>query len=191
MQNNTLMSALKKAGTGFLMLLFLSFSLVTQAQDSRLTVRGKVFDDTGMPLPGASIVEEGTTNGVVTDFDGNFEIKVSSPAAELSISYLGYQSQTVQATDQFLEIKLLPDTAALEEVVIIGYGESRQKDLTGSISAVDLDDLQKQPAANIGDALAGPCRRGSRDHFRPAGCQSYHQDQGYRNHQQQRSFGRG
>ena len=155
MQNNKLINALKKSGTGFLLLLFFSISLVTSAQESQLSVKGKVVDDTGLPLPGATIVEAGTTNGVVTDFDGNFQIEVSGPSAELNISYMGYQTQTVAASDQFLEIKLLPDTAALEEVVIIGYGESKQKDLTGSISAVDLDDLQKQPAANIGDALQG------------------------------------
>ena len=155
MQNNKLMNALKKVRPGFLLLLFFSISLVTSAQQSQLTVKGKVLDDTGLPLPGATIIESGTSNGVVTDFDGNFQIEVSGASAELAISYVGYQTQTVQATDQFLEIKLLPDTAALEEVVIIGYGESRQKDLTGSISAVDLDDLQKQPAANIGDALQG------------------------------------
>lgn len=133
--------------------IFLSFSLPGLAQE--LLVQGKVLDDSGIPLPGATVLEVGTDNGVVTDFDGNFQIEVSGPGSELAISFLGYETKTIEATDSFMEVKLLPDTAALEEVVVIGYGESRQKDLTGSVSAIDLDDVQAQPTSNIGDAIQG------------------------------------
>lgn len=139
-----------------MLLLFLCANYQVLAQDnSGVIVSGRVIDDSGMPLPGATVIEAGTTNGVVTDINGNFEIEVSGMGSEISVSYFGFQTKTIAADKEFVEIVLLPDTAALEEVILIGYGESRKKDLTGSITAIDLDDIQTQPSSNIGEAIQG------------------------------------
>ena len=155
MQKKSFSNATKKIGTIVLLFLFIGINFQASAQEEELLVRGQVIGDAGIPLPGATVLEAGTTNGVVTDFDGNFEIKVSGVDSELAISYIGYVTKTIAATDEFVEVVLLPDTAALEEVVLIGYGESRKKDLTGSVTAIDLDDVQAQPTSNIGDAIQG------------------------------------
>ena len=133
--------------------IFCCFSLAASAQE--MLVKGKVLDDSGVPLPGATVLEEGTGNGVVTDFNGDFEIQVSGPSSKLAISYIGYITKTIDASSSVGEVRLSPDTATLEEVVLIGYGQSRQKDLTGSVAAIDLDEVQAQPASNIGDAIQG------------------------------------
>lgn len=155
MQKNSTINVLKRWKAGLFLLFFLGIQLSASAQDSGLLVKGKVLDETGLPLPGATIIEKGTSNGVVTDFDGHFEIRVSGATAQLNISFIGYKTKTIAASQEPLEVSLAPDTAALDEVVVIGYGESKQKDLTGSVSAIDLDDVQAQPASNIGDAIQG------------------------------------
>ncbi|NJY62273.1 TonB-dependent receptor [Salinimicrobium sp. CDJ15-81-2] len=156
MQDNTFSNTGKKIRRGIL-LFILTIGMVLTAQEAgaQVRVQGQVLDDTGLPLPGATILENGTSNGVVTDFDGNFSIEVSSSSSMLSVSYVGYETKTVAASTDFLTITLTTDTAALDEVVVIGYGQSRQRDLTGSVSSIDLDDIQSQPASNIGEALQG------------------------------------
>lgn len=141
----------------FMLIIFLNLPSLasTQVENPELLIRGKVIDPTGMPIPGTSIVEVGTTNGVVTDFDGLFEIKVQSSQSILEISFIGFQTQRVSADQEYFEIQLTEAAADLDEVVIIGYGQSRKRDLTGSVSAIDLDDLESQPASNIGDAIQG------------------------------------
>ncbi|SFN60809.1 SusC/RagA family TonB-linked outer membrane protein [Salegentibacter flavus] len=136
-----------------LMLLF-CLPLFAGAQGSDITVSGIVLDETGIPLPGASVVEVGTNNGVVTDFDGNFELVVSENA-QLEVSFLGFVTQTFEATSEEVEIVMESDADALEEVVVIGYGQTTQRDLTGSVSSIDLGDIESQPASNIGDAMQG------------------------------------
>ena len=155
MRSNNFSNDFKRMIQGSFLLFFFGISFLASAQNPERIVQGKVLDDSGIPLPGATVLEQGTTNGVVTDFDGNFKIEVSGESPVLEISYLGYQTKTIEVSDQFVEIVLLPDTAALEEVVLIGYGESRRKDLTGSITALDLDDVESQPSSNIGDAIQG------------------------------------
>src|SRR5690606_23815296 len=99
---------------------------------------------------GANVVEEGTLNGVVTDFDGNFEIVLENPDHALLISYIGFTAKRLEPQNTFMTVVLQGDVARLEEVVLIGYGQSRQKDLTGSVTTVQLDDLQSRPSSNIG-----------------------------------------
>ncbi|MCG9970596.1 SusC/RagA family TonB-linked outer membrane protein [Christiangramia crocea] len=156
MQNHPKINALKRLKCGLFLLFFLGVQLVALSQevDSQITVTGLVLDEKGIPLMGATVMEEGTSNGVVTDFDGNFQIE-ASPEAQISISFVGFKTKTIAATTGFVEVSLEPDAAALDEVVVIGYGQSKQRDLTGSISAIDLDDVQSQPSSNIGDAIQG------------------------------------
>lgn len=121
---------------------------ITEDEDkSSLTIKpqsqinGNVTDDLGSPLPGASIVEKGTTNGVTTNFDGNFSISVASDAV-LVVSYIGYATQEVAVENQTqISVSLQPDTAALDEVVVVGYGTQRKTDLTGAIASVREEDF--------------------------------------------------
>lgn len=114
---------------------FLTFG-ISQAQE----VTGTVSDATG-PLPGASVVEKGTTNGTQTDFDGNYTISVESDAV-LLISYIGYKTQEIAVNGRSsINITLEEDAEALEEVVIIGYGTTTVKDATGSVTAVSAKDF--------------------------------------------------
>lgn len=117
------------------------------------TVEGIVKDAGGEPIIGASVLEKGTTNGTITDFDGNFTLNVG-PKATLVISYIGYQTQEVAvAGKKTLTITLKEDSKALEEVVVIGYGSARKSDVTGSIASMGGDKLREVPATNITYAL--------------------------------------
>nr|MBR6146246.1 TonB-dependent receptor [Paludibacteraceae bacterium] len=108
---------------------------------------------TDEPIIGASILEQGTTNGTITDFDGNFTLNVA-PGATLVVSYVGYKSQTLPAGTN-LRIQLAEDSDVLEEVVVTGYTTQRKADLTGAVSAVSAKDLEKQQENNPMKALQG------------------------------------
>ena len=116
-------------------------------------VGGVIVDETGEPIIGASILEKGTTNGTITDFDGNFTLDVAE-GATLEISYVGYATQSLKAAAG-MHVVLKEDTEVLEEVVVVGYGVQKKSDLTGSISQVSEKDLQKTPAPSLGSALEG------------------------------------
>lgn len=127
--------------------------LLTCALAMSAQVSGVIVDETGEPIIGASILEKGTTNGTITDYDGNFTLDVAE-GAMLDISYVGYAPQSVKA-DAGMHIVLKEDTEVLEEVVVVGYGVQKKSDLTGSISQVSEKDLQKTPAPSLGSALEG------------------------------------
>ena len=134
--------------------------LVTQTvQQSSKTfpkVSGKIFDNTGEAIIGASVVVKGTSNGSVTDFDGNYTLTNVPQGATLVISYVGYKSQEVVANGTSLKnIILLEDSKTLNELVVIGYGTQRKADLTGSVANVDATKLNTQSNSTIGQALQG------------------------------------
>ena len=107
------------------------------------------------PIIGASVVEKGTTNGVITDFDGNFALSVS-PKATIIISYVGYATQEVPVNGKTnTRVTLKEDTEMLDEVVVVGYGTMKKSDMTGAISSVDVDDLVKRTTTNPAEALQG------------------------------------
>lgn len=126
------------------------------AQESVITVQGKVVDsEMGDPIPGASIVEKGTSRGTVTDFDGFFEIKVPGKA-NLEISYLGYATQVVSVNGRTqLTIQLEPQAEELGEVVLVGYGTQKKENLTGSVSTIAVEQLESRPVNNVMQALQG------------------------------------
>lgn len=128
----------------------------TAQQASAIQVRGKVVDASGEPVIGASVVEKGTGNGTVTDINGLFNLTVSSAKAELEISYIGYKTQVVkpQAGKQ-MAIVLNEDTELLDEVVVVGYGTMKKKDLTGAVASVKMDDAPVGTVSTISHALAG------------------------------------
>ncbi len=136
-----------------LMMLFAAVSMGLSAQT--VTITGNVTDTTGEPIIGASVLEKGTTNGVITDFDGNFELRVSG-SAPLVISYVGMKSQEINIAGKTNIIVVLEDAAqALEEVVVIGYGTAKRKDITGSVASVSADAIAAVPVASAMEAITG------------------------------------
>jgi TonB-linked SusC/RagA family outer membrane protein len=139
-----------------LLLLITVFVVATGSTIAQQTVTGNVSDTQGIPLAGASIVEKGTTNGTQTDFDGNFSLSVSDQNTTLTISYLGFKSQEIQLNGQSnISVSLEDDAAKLDEVVLIGYGTTRKKDLTGAIATINTSDLQNIAPATPDQALQG------------------------------------
>ena len=129
------------------------FCLVSFAQSS---VTGIVKDKTGEPIVGASILIKGTSTGTVTDINGNFTIQKANPSDVLVISSIGYANQNVKVGNQTkLNVVLQDDMANLEEVVVIGYGTMKRRDLTGSVASVTGEALAKNPVSNIAEALQG------------------------------------
>ena len=123
------------------------------AQNIQLT--GSVTDAANEAIIGASVVEKGTTNGVITDFDGNFALSVS-PKATIIISYVGYATQEIPLNGKkSLKVVLKEDTEMLDEVVVVGYGTMKKSDMTGAISSVDMDELVKRTTTNPAEALQG------------------------------------
>ena len=116
-------------------------------------VSGTVLDAAGEPLIGVSVLEAGTTNGVVTDFDGKFTLTVKQ-GAKLTISYVGYTSQTVAAQNG-MTVTLEEDNQVLNEVVVVGYGTMRRKDVTSSITTVKAEDLNRGVFTDPGQMLQG------------------------------------
>lgn len=130
-------------------LLGLGYSYAQQVQ-----VSGNVSDDAG-PLPGVSVFVKGTNNGTATDFDGNYEITADSDAV-LSFSFIGYKDKDVSIGGKTtINVKLEEDVSALEEVVVVGYGAQRKKELTGAVAQVKSEELLKTSTADIGTALQG------------------------------------
>jgi TonB-linked SusC/RagA family outer membrane protein len=126
------------------------------AQPGEITVKGKVVDENGESLPGATVQQKGTTHGVVTDMDGNFSIVVPSDAT-LVVSYVGYKSTEVNVggrTD-LGNITLISDIKELEQVVVIGYGTQRKVDLTGAVAIVNTEEMKKVSHSNISTMLEG------------------------------------
>ena len=120
------------------------------------TISGAITDDDGMPLPGANIVEKGTSNGVQTDFDGNFTINVSDENAVLVVSFVGFLNQEIEVGNQkSVAVQLMSDAESLEEVVVTGYGSQRKSDVTGAISSIKTEDFNRGVVANPGQLLQG------------------------------------
>ncbi len=123
------------------------------AQD---TVTGTVTDAQNVPLPGASVLEKGTSNGTTTDFDGNFTIEVAEENAVLEVSYIGYSTSEMPLNGQSnVTIQLLEDSAQLEEVVVVGYGTQKKSDVTGAIGSIKSEDFNQGVVANPGQLLQG------------------------------------
>ncbi len=118
------------------------------------TVTGTIVDEFGEPIIGANVLVKGTTNGAVTDIDGNYSITGVSDSDELVVSYIGYASQTLPVGSQStFNITMKEDGENLEEVVVVGYGVQKKKDLTGSVSSIKSADIQNVAAANAMQAM--------------------------------------
>lgn len=118
-------------------------------------VSGTVTDNEGMPLPGVTIVQVGTTNGTITDVDGKYTITVPADAS-LSFSYVGYETKTVPVNGKStIDVTLTSQTNFLDELVVVGYGTQKKSVTTGAISKVKAEDLESMPVARIEQSLAG------------------------------------
>jgi TonB-linked SusC/RagA family outer membrane protein len=121
-----------------------------------LQVAGKVVDSKGIPLPGVSVSEKGTVNGIITDSNGNFKLDVANSSSILVFRFVGYISQEVVVGNQTnLSITLAEDVRSLNEVVVVGYGTQKKRDLTGSITSVSSKDIANQPVPDAGQAIEG------------------------------------
>ena len=127
-----------------------------QAVQQGKRVTGVVLDNAGIPIIGANIIVKGTTNGTVTDFDGNYTLEEVPADAVLVISYIGYLSQEIPVGNQTnIKVTLVEDTQALDEVVVVGYGTMRKSDVTGSIASTKGADILKGQSFSALDGLKG------------------------------------
>lgn len=123
---------------------------------AQTVIKGNVTDNTGEPIIGASVIEQGTNTGGVTDLDGNFTITLTGNSKKLKISYVGMKPQLVNvAGKSTINVKLEDDSNSLNDVVVIGYGAVKKKDLTGAVATVDNKALTQVPVASASEALTG------------------------------------
>ena len=121
---------------------------------SQKTITGNVTAD-GVPLPGVSVIEQGTVNGVNSDFDGNYTITLINENSSLIFSFIGFVTQTVSTSSANIDIAMVEDIAKLEEVVVTGYGSTTKKTLTGAIGTVSSEALTLRPTQNTTELLMG------------------------------------
>ncbi|MEH6406382.1 MAG: TonB-dependent receptor plug domain-containing protein, partial [Leeuwenhoekiella sp.] len=132
---------------------FLTFSV--NAQNTSITGQVTSTEDS-MPLPGVNVFEKGTSNGVVTDFDGNYSITLTNASASLVFSYVGFTTQTVLVDgQQQIDISLLQDTNSLSEVILVGYGSQLKREITGSVQTVKAEELSDIPVSQVTQKLQG------------------------------------
>lgn len=125
-------------------------------QRDPVIINGKITDDKGVTLPGASILEKGTTNGVISKADGSFTIKVASQNAVLVVSFIGFEKKEIQLNGQTNVVVALADLdSKLNEVVVVGYGSQKKVNLTGAVSTVSGADMEKRPVVDVTTMLEG------------------------------------
>jgi len=136
--------------------IILAPAILSESQQNGKNITGKVTDLTGATLPGVSIVVKGTTKGVITDIDGNFSISNIPENATLQFSFVGMKMQefTVEGRTT-INVKLEDESIGLEEVVAIGYGTVKKKDLTGAVTRINAEDLKKEATSNMTSMLRG------------------------------------
>ncbi|MDT0646607.1 TonB-dependent receptor [Zunongwangia sp. F260] len=143
-----------RKGFRTVLMLIILFGFSGYAQNT--TVTGTITSQSdGIPLPGVNVIEKGTSNGVVTGMDGNYTIDVPSQAT-LVFSYLGFETREIAVDGQTqLDVALGDDLESLDDVVVVGYGTQRKSDLTGSVSAIDADEVQKVSNSDVSQLLQG------------------------------------
>ncbi|MEI3118430.1 MAG: TonB-dependent receptor [Parabacteroides johnsonii] len=120
------------------------------------TVKGKVIGSDGYGIAGVNVIEKGTTNGVITDVEGRYVLNLTTENPVIAFSFIGYVSQELSVGNKtVVDIVLKEDVKALEEVVVVGYGTQKKKDLTGAIASVNSEDLGKTPALSFDQSLQG------------------------------------
>ena len=129
---------------------------MSNIQQTGRAVNGRIADASGEALIGVNVVEGGTTNGTVTDIEGNYMLKLATSNPVLNVSYIGFKTQTIEVGNRsVINIVLEEETSFLDEVVVVGYGTMRQKDLTGAISTIKAEGLRAEVPRSIQDLLRG------------------------------------
>lgn len=128
--------------------------LTNSLQQATKTASGQILSSQGEPLIGVTVMEAGTSNGTVTDIDGNFTLNLQKPGSKISVSYIGYKAQTL-APSSHMKITMESDYTELEQVVVVGYGTQKKVNLTGSVSSVDSKALESRPIQNLQSGLQG------------------------------------
>lgn len=122
----------------------------------KISISGIVTAGNGDPIPGANVVEKGTTNGTVTDFDGKFKLTISSDQSVLEVSFIGFVSQDVLVNGKKeIYVSLQEETIGVDEVVVVGYGTQKRSNLTGAISSVKAEDIERMNVTRVDQALRG------------------------------------
>lgn len=136
-----------------LLSLLLMIPVLVFAQN--LAVKGTVKDPFGNAMPGVNVLQVGTTNGIITDLDGNYSINVPSNA-KLSFSFIGYTTQTVSVSGKrTINVTLNEDSKSLDEVVVVGYGTQKKSDISGSVASVDREAMMRKVPVNVAQGLQG------------------------------------
>ncbi|MCC8144348.1 MAG: TonB-dependent receptor [Tannerellaceae bacterium] len=145
----------QKIATKAILMLFMSVCTLLAFAQGR-EVSGTILDDTGEPLIGVNVIVKGTTNGTITDFDGNFTLSGVNTGDVISASYIGYLPQEVTVGNQnVLNIVLKSDTQTLDEVVVVGYGIQKKSDVTGSVSSISSEALTAKGATSVMESMQG------------------------------------
>ncbi|MGQ1891074.1 SusC/RagA family TonB-linked outer membrane protein [Thermophagus sp. OGC60D27] len=130
--------------------------IISSSVFAQKKVTGTVYDEENVPLPGATVVKEGTTNGTITDVNGYFVIENVNEGDRLVISFIGFESSTVDVGNKSnITVVLKSTITELDELVVVGYGTTKRTDLTGSVASIKTDDLAKASVSNFDQALAG------------------------------------
>lgn len=139
----------------FISMLFAVLSILSVSAQNRIKVKGTVLDETGAPMIGAGVIENGTTNGTVTDADGMYSIEVKADG-QLVFSYISYMNQTVNVAGRaIVDVTMEPNKTVLNEVVVVGYGTMKKSDLTGSVASVSSRALEDFRTGSVVEALGG------------------------------------
>lgn len=145
-------NVLKTSGK-FLLLSMVGLLLSVHALAQSITVKGVVIDNTGLGVIGANILVKGTTNGTITDLDGNFTIQANKGDI-ITVSFIGYKTQE-QPASELMKFVLQDDTELLDEVVVIGYGSVKKNDLTGSVTAIKAEEINRGAITSPDQMLQG------------------------------------
>src|SRR5687767_10015598 len=140
----------------YLLILQLLLISTTGAWAQGISVKGRVMDDKGEGLPGVTLLLKGTTNGTTTDPAGNYTLSLPNGAGTLVVSFIGYLSQEVAVNNRTaIDFTLTSDAKALEEVVVVGYGTQRKRDITSAVSNINMGDIGEVPASNVTRLIQG------------------------------------
>ena len=136
------------------LVLFLLVGMTSVFAQKHVSVSGRITDELNEPMIGVSVLEKGTTNGVITDLDGNYTLSVNE-GATIVFSYIGYVTQEKKAAAGTMNIVLKEDNKTLDEVVVVGYGVQKKSSVTGAISSVKAEDFENRTITNAEQALQG------------------------------------
>lgn len=149
-------NVIKPVWYGFMLFAFMVSFITITAQAQQLEVTGTVTDENGSPLPGVSVLIKGTTTGSITDSEGIYKVSVENAETALVFSFVGYVTkEEVVGNRSIIDMPLTPDITSLDEIVVIGYGTQKKKDLTGAIASADLEAMNTQPNVSFLEGLQG------------------------------------